>query len=257
MHKIVVPLVGVLVFALTLGGLFLFGPGGVSGAAAPFLDALARRDYVAAAAQRTQRFKDSVPQEAFERFLAQSKVGLFANGSWSSWTIDNGVGTVDGEISTATGERLPLRLSMIKEGGDWRIDAIQPLNPAGGDAALLPTPVDAVTLIRDSTAAFARGVMGGDFSELHDGAAPELKTQFSAADLGAQFKPFVENRIDLRPLEEVAPNLTAQPAVDADGVLRLVGYYPAEGGKVDFDYKYVFRFTGWRLISIQVNVVPD
>ena len=257
MHKIVVPLVGLLVFGLTLAGLLLFGPGGVSGAAQPFLEALARRDFVAAAAQRTQRFQQAVPQDDFERFLSESKLGLFASGSWSGWTIENGVGTVDGEINTATGERLPLRLSMIKEGGQWQIDAIQPLDPAGGDAAAMPTPIAAVGLIRDSTGLFARGAVAADFSELHAAAAPELQAQFSAADLAAQFKPFVDNRIDLRPLEQVSPNLSAQPSVDADGVLRLVGYYPADGGKVDFDYKYVYRFTGWRLISIQVNVVPD
>jgi hypothetical protein len=257
MHKIVVPLVGLLVFGLTLAGLLLFGPGGVSGAAQPFFEALARRDFVAAAAQRTQRFQQAVPQEEFERFLSQSRVGQYASGSWSGWKIENGVGSVDGEVALATGERLSLRLSMLKEGGDWRIDAIQPLNPDGGDEAALPTPVEAVALIRDSTGAFARGVMAGDFSGLHEAASPELQAKYTAADLGAQFKAFVDNQIDLRSLEEVAPNLTAQPSIDADGALRLVGYYPAEGGKIDFDYKYVYRFTGWRLISIQVNVVPD
>lgn len=257
MPRIVLPLVGVLVFGLTLAGLLLFGPGGVSGGAQPFLEALAQRDFVAAAAQRSQRFQQAVPQDEFERFLSESKLGLFASGSWSGWTIENGVGTVDGEINTATGERLPLRLSMIREGGQWRIDAIQPLGPAAGDAAVLPTPIAAVGLIRDATGLFARGVMDADFSELHAAAAPELQAQFSAADLAAQFKPFVDNRIDLRPLEQVSPNLSAQPSVDADGVLRLVGYYPAEGAKVDFDYRYVYRYTGWRLISIQVDVAPD
>ena len=260
MQKIVLPLVGLGVFGITLALLLLFGPGGVSGAADPFLQALERRDFVAAAAQRTRRFQDAVPQQDFERFLSESRIGLFAGGAWSGWRIEDGVGTVEGTVTTATGETIPLRLSMRKEEGQWRIDAIQPLRADAGldeAARALPTPVQSVGLIRDATMVFARGVVAGDFAGLREAAAPEFKSQFTVADLDAQFKPFVDAGIDLRPLEEVPPNLSAEPSVDADGVLRLVGYYPADGGKVDFDYKYVYRYTGWRLISLQVNVVPD
>ncbi len=260
MQKIVLPIVGLLTFGLTLAILFLFGPGGVSGAAQPFLDALAKRDFVAAANMRSTRFRDAVSQDAFERFLGESRIGMYASGSWSGWKIENGVGTVDGEFRTATGETRPLRLSMIKEDGEWRIDAIQPLRPdtdRDTPAAVLPTPIEAVILIRDATAQFARGVNAGDFTELRDAAAPELKAQYSVAELDAQFKAFVDNRINLLPLEEVAPNLSAEPAVDPDGVLRVVGYYPVAGGRVEFDYKFVYRYVGWRLISINVNVVPD
>lgn len=258
MQKIVLPLVGLGAFGITLLVLLLFGPGGVSGAADPLLDALARRDFVAAAAQRSRAFQEAVPQEDFERFLSESGVGRYASGRWSGWQIEDGVGTVEGSITTATGESLPLRLRFLKEDGQWRIDAIQPLREAEGEAArVLPTPVQSVGLVRDATVLFARGVAAGDFAVLRDAAAPEFQAQFTAADLGAQFRPFVDAGIDLRPLEGVPPNLSAEPSVDGAGVLRLVGYYPADGGKVDFDYKYVYRFTGWRLISLQVNVVPD
>lgn len=260
MQKIVLALVGVGVFAITLAVLLLFGPGGVSGAADPFLQALERRDFVAAAAQRTQRFQEAVPQDDFERFLSESKVGMYASGSWSGWQIEDGVGRVDGSITTATGEVLPLRLSFAKEEGAWKIDAIQPLRDGVGleeSALVQPTPVQAVALVRDATAVFAEGVVARDFSALRDAAAPEFRAQFSVADLDAQFKPFVDAGIDLRPLAGTPPNLSAEPSVDEAGVLRLVGYYPADGGKVDFDYKYVYRYTGWRLVSLQVNVVPD
>jgi hypothetical protein len=260
MQKIVVSLVGLGVFGVTLAGLLLFGPGGLSGAADPFLQALERRDFVAAAALRTQRFQEAVPQPDFERFLKESRVGQFASGKWSGWKIENGVGSVDGEITTLTGETLPLRVSMRKEDGQWRIDAIQPLRDGVGldeAARVLPTPVQSVALVRDATMLFAHGVVDRDFSALREAAAPEFKAQFTVADLDAQFKPFVDAGIDLRPLENVPPNFSAEPSVDASGVLRLVGYYPADGGKVDFDYQFVYRYTGWRLISLRVNVVPD
>lgn len=260
MQKIVLGLVGVGVFAITLAVLLLFGPGGVSGAADPFLQALERRDFVAAAAQRTKRFQEAVPQDAFERFLRESKVGMYASGSWSGWQIEDGVGTVEGSITTATGQALPLRLSFVKEDGQWRIDAIQPLREGAAldeRERVTPTPIEAVTLVRDATMLFAQGVVARDFSALRDAAAPEFRAQFSVADLDAQFKPFIDAGIDLRPLEATPPNLGAEPSVDDSGVLRLVGYFPAEGGKVDFDYKLVYRYTGWRLISLQVNVVPD
>ncbi len=113
MQKIVLALVGGGVFAITLAVLLLFGPGGVSGAADPFLKALERRDFVAAAAQRTRRFQEAVPQEDFERFLSESKVGAYAGGSWSGWQIENGIGRVEGSARTATGETLPLRLYFL------------------------------------------------------------------------------------------------------------------------------------------------
>lgn len=260
MQKIVLPLVGLFAFAITLGMLLLFGKGGVSEGVEPFLKAVAARDFVGASNLRSQRFRDAVTQQEFERFLSESKVGLYASGSWTSWRIENGVGTVEGEITTATGDTRPLRIRMLREGGQWRIDAIQPLRPGvdrDSPEAGLPTPIEAVTLVRDSTSDFARGVLGADFAPLHRRAAPELQSQYTAAQLTSQFQAFIDNRIDLTPLESVPPNLSAEPSIDADGILRLVGYYPAEGGKVDFDYRYVYRYTGWRLISIQVNMVPD
>lgn len=258
MHKIVLPLVGLGAFGITLLALLLFGPGGVSGAADPFLDALARRDFVAAAAQRSRAFQEAVPQEDFERFLSETGVGRYASGRWSGWQIEDGVGTVDGSIKTATGESLPLRLRFLKEDGQWRIDAIQPLREAEGEAARgVPTPVQSVGLVRDATTLFARGVAAGDFSALREAAAPEFKAQVTVADLDAQFKPFVDAGIDLRPLEQVPPNLSAEPSVDDAGALRLVGYYAVDGAKVDFDYRFVYRFTGWRLFSLQVEVAPE
>lgn len=260
MHKIVVPLVGLLVFGLTLAGLMLFGPGGVSGAAEPFFEALARRDFVAAAAQRTQRFQQAVPQEDFERFLSDSKLGLYASGVWSGWQSVNEDGRLDGRITTATGEVLPMRVSFRKEGGEWRVDGVQPLREGAAldEAALVtPSPVQAVALIRDATALFARGVAASDFTELRDAAAPEFRETASVADLGAQFKPFVDAGIDLRTLDGVAPNLTAQPSVDENGILRLVGYYAADGLKLDFDYKFVYRYTDWRLIGLEMSVAAN
>jgi hypothetical protein len=255
MHKIVLALVGVGVFAITLVVLLLFGPGGVSGAADPFLQALERRDFVAAAAQRTQRFQEAVPHDAFERFLKDSKVGMYAGGSWSGWQIQDGVGTVDGSITTATGEVLPLRLSFLKEDGGWKVDAIQPLREGADDAArTTPTPIQAVALVRDATLLFAQGVAARDFTALREASAPEFQATATVADLDAQFQGFVDAGIDLRALEGVPPNLSADPGVDGNGVLRLVGYYAADGLKLDFDYKFVYRYTGWRLIGMQMNL---
>lgn len=257
MQKIVLGVVGVGVFAITLAVLLLFGPGGVSGAADPFLQALERRDFVAAAAQRTKRFQETVPQDAFERFLRESKVGMYASGSWSGWQIQDGVGTVDGSITTATGEVLPVRLSFLKEDGQWRIDAIQRLRDGAAldeAARLQPTPIEAVTIVRDATAQFADGVARRDFTRLHEGAAPEFRSTATVADLNQQFKAFLDAGVDLRILENAPPNLTAEPAVGDDGVLRIVGYYDASGIKLEFDYKFVYRHTAWRLIGLQYSM---
>jgi hypothetical protein len=257
MQKIVLPLVGLAAFGITLALLLLFGPGGVGGAADPLLQALERRDFVAAAAQRTRRFQEAVPQQDFERFLSESRVGLFASGRWSGWQIENGVGTVEGEVTTATGEKIPLRLSMLKEDGQWRIDAIQPLRAGAGldeAARVQPTPIEAVTLVRDITMQFAHGVATRDFTKMHIATAPEFKETASVSDLSSQFQGFVDTGVDLRVLEDVPPNLSAEPAVDDAGVLRIVGYYSVDGLKLDFDYKFVYRFTGWRLIGLQMGL---
>ena len=70
----------------------------------------------------------------------------------------------------------------------------------------------------------------------------------------AGFSPFIEHHINLAPVEKVAPLLTSEPGVSAQGVLQVEGYFPFTESHVNFSYKYVYRFTDWKIVGINVHV---
>ena len=91
----------------------------------------------------------------------------------------------------------------------------------------LPVSLEqALYLIRSTLLTLNDANRSGNYTVLHDLAAPDFQAQNSAADLGQSFSDLRHRNFDLYGVALLAPQFTEAPALDQNGLLRLAGYFP-------------------------------
>ncbi|TWU25573.1 hypothetical protein [Bythopirellula polymerisocia] len=212
------------------------------------------RDFLA------EEFKAATSPEEFEVFLTESALIDFKEASWNSRSVANGSGELEGVVLTKSGGSIPVQMSFVKELGAWKIYAIQKkgagLNAAATEDVPIPTKAEAAVLIKDTTRDFAAAINSKDYTQFHADLAKEFQEQVPLEKFNEIFSVFIESEVDLSVLENLQPMFTAEPALSAEGVLLLEGYFASKPSRVKFSYKYVLRGTKWELLGIVVNIEP-
>ena len=132
-----------------------------------------------------------------------------------------------------------------------------PEKPPAPVAEKLPVGVEqAFYLIRSTLLTLNDANRSGNYSVLRDLAAPDFQARNSAADLADSFADLRRRKFDLFAAALVAPELTATPALDGKGMLRLTGHFPTRPQQIDFDLLFQNVGTQWRLFGIAVATPP-
>jgi hypothetical protein len=107
-------------------------------------------------------------------------------------------------------------------------------------------------LIRSTLLALNDANRTGNYTVLRDLASPDFQARNSAADLSDSFSDLRRRHFDLFSVALAAPQLSAVPALDNNGMLRLVGIFPTRPSQINFDL--LFQNTGkqWQLFGISV-----
>lgn len=108
-------------------------------------------------------------------------------------------------------------------------------------------------LIRSTLLTLNDADRSGNYTVLRDLASPTFQAANTDADIASAFSDLRRRRIDLSVVAVVAPHLTAEPAVDALGLLELSGYFPANRLQIDFNLKFQNVSGKWRLVAISVS----
>jgi len=128
-----------------------------------------------------------------------------------------------------------------------------PAKPPAPAAQKLPVSVEqAFYLIRLTLLTLNDANRSGNYSVLRDLAAPDFQAKNSAADLADSFADLRRRKFDLFAAALVAPELTAAPALEAKGMLRLTGHFPTRPQQINFDLLFANVGGQWRLFGIAV-----
>lgn len=128
-----------------------------------------------------------------------------------------------------------------------------PAKPPVSSTKNLPVSVEqAFYLIRSTLLTLNDANRSGNYSVLRDLAAPDFQARNSAADLADSFADLRRRKFDLFAAALIAPELTAAPALDAKGMLRLTGHFPTRPQQIDFDLLFQNVGGQWRLFGIAV-----
>jgi hypothetical protein len=110
----------------------------------------------------------------------------------------------------------------------------------------------ALYLIRSTLLTLNDANRTGNYTVLRDLASPDFQAKNTAADLSDSFTDLRRRRFDLFSAALAAPQLTAPPALDVNGMLRLTGLFLTRPLQINFDLLFQNVGGQWRLFGISV-----
>jgi hypothetical protein len=133
----------------------------------------------------------------------------------------------------------------------------KPAPPAVAAPQTLPVTIEqALYLIRSTLLTLNDANRSGNYTVLRELAAPGFQAKNTAADLGQIFSDLRHRNFDLFSVALAAPQLSSPPALDANKMLRLTGYFPTVPLRINFDLLFQNVEGQWRLFGIAVATPP-
>lgn len=116
----------------------------------------------------------------------------------------------------------------------------------------LPPPETLLALVRTNLIALDHACRTGNFSVLRELSGPFLRSKLSVDALASSFANLCASKADMVAVSIVTPTLTEQPALVANGMLRLVGSFAIRPSDIRFEMLFEAAGGEWRLAGMNV-----
>jgi hypothetical protein len=123
-------------------------------------------------------------------------------------------------------------------------------------AAPRPANIDrngVLILVRSVLLALDQANKTGNYTVLRDIAAPGFRVN-TAARLAEIFAKLREDKLDLSGVAAVDPQLSLAPQIEANGLMRMAGFFPSVPAQVNFELLFAPVDGQWQLFGLSVNV---
>jgi hypothetical protein len=126
------------------------------------------------------------------------------------------------------------------------------------NAASAPQPAQidrngVLILIRSTILALDQANKTGNYTVLRDLGAPGFQTN-NAARLAEIFATQRRDNLDLSGVVVIDPQLTVLPQIEANGMMRMAGFFPSVPQQVNFELLFAPVNGQWRLFGLSLNV---
>lgn len=120
----------------------------------------------------------------------------------------------------------------------------------------VPDPQELIDLVRDTVLAVDAGNKSGDYSQLFKMGAPAFQTANPPDRLAQSFALLRAHNLDLAPVRNMTPLTTGPPALDRNGLLRILGYFELHDRQIVYDVLYEYDAPGRRWLVSGVSLTP-
>ncbi|WP_247786264.1 hypothetical protein [Bradyrhizobium sp. 170] len=143
--------------------------------------------------------------------------------------------------------------------------AVMAASTSGGHAqqapeqAPKPAQIDrngVMILIRSTLLALDQANKTGNYTVLRDLGAPGFQTN-TAARLAEIFAKQRNDNLDLSGVAVIDPQLNLLPQIEANGLMRMAGFFPSVPTQVNFELAFAPVHGQWRLFGISVSIGPS
>ncbi|MVT53802.1 hypothetical protein GPL17_25345 [Bradyrhizobium yuanmingense] len=110
-----------------------------------------------------------------------------------------------------------------------------------------------VILIRSTLLALDQANKTGNYTVLRDIGAPGFQSN-TAARLGEIFAKLRNDNLDLSGVAVIDPQLNLLPQIEANGMMRMAGFFPSVPTQVNFDLAFAPVNGQWRLFGLSVSI---
>jgi hypothetical protein len=111
-----------------------------------------------------------------------------------------------------------------------------------------------IILIRSTLLALDDANKTGNYSVLRDLAAPGFQQVNNDAGLAQIFAAERKGNLDLSGVAVLEPQLTVLPQIEANGMMRMAGFFPSAPTQVNFELLYAPVNRQWRLMGLSVSL---
>ena len=128
--------------------------------------------------------------------------------------------------------------------------------PSPSAPAPMAAPIDrngVLILIRSTLLGLDQANKTGNYTVLRDLGSPEFQAN-SDAKLAEIFANLRRDNIDLSGVAVLEPQLTVLPQIEANGMMRMVGFFPSAPTQVNFALLYAPVNRQWRLFGVSVSL---
>jgi hypothetical protein len=207
--------------------------------------------------QSTSReFQAATSQDQFMAFLKSSTIADYESAAWSSRSISDNIGELEGSIKTKAGGVVPVKMKFVKERGKWKLLSIEKASAgivAEATPASVPADAELAAMSNNSVLMLARAINYNDFGSFYSSISKIWQNQTTADALKENFKSFVDQKIDLTVIEGKNPEFSEKASIDGSGRLILTGFYLVPPAKINFTLKYIKEEKQWELVGINVS----
>ena len=130
----------------------------------------------------------------------------------------------------------------------------QPASPAASPPK--PAQIDrngVLILVRSALLALDQANKTGNYTVLRDLGAPGFQAN-TAARLSEIFAKQRNDNIDLSGVAVIDPQLSLLPQIEANGMMRMTGFFPSVPSQVNFELIYAPVNGQWRLFGLGVTI---
>ena len=115
-------LIGIVVFIVGILAIGYFATSGLTEPVGRHLDALRAGNIEAAYAETSIAFQQSTSLEQYAAFIERyPALKNIADYSFSERSVENGIGTLKGKLTTTDGGVVPIEFKLVKENDQWKI----------------------------------------------------------------------------------------------------------------------------------------
>lgn len=109
-------------------------------------------------------------------------------------------------------------------------------------------------LVRSVILALDQANKTGNYTVLRDIGAPGFQQANTAARLGDIFARQRADKLDLSGVAAIDPQLSLLPQIEANGLMRMAGFFPSVPQQVNFELLFAPVDGQWRLFGLSVNL---
>jgi uncharacterized protein YxeA/2C-methyl-D-erythritol 2,4-cyclodiphosphate synthase len=219
--------------------------------------ALIRDGNIKAAYQSTAReFQAATSEDQFMAFLKSSSIAEYQSATWTSRSISNNVGELEGSLKTKGGGVIPVKVKFVKENGKWKLLSIEKAAAgivADSTVAVVPADADLIGLTNNSVLMLGQAINAGNFASFYSSTAKLWQNQTTADAIKQIFQSFIDQKVDLTVIQGKNPEFSEKASIDGNGRLILKGFYLVQPAKVNFTLKYIQEDKQWKLVGINVS----
>lgn len=196
--------------------------------------------------------------EQFAAFVKSSRLDQYRSSNWNKFNVVNSQGTLEGTVTLKDGSSVPLKVSLVNEGG-WKVLGMELTGGAGATVTpparpSVPSDAELKKLVNRDMSEFRKASRGQDFTRFHSTLAEPFREKYTAEALSGVYEAYRDRDGDLAAVEAIDPTITKPATLDANGVLKVEGEYPARPAAVVFEIKYLFENGEWKVLGFYIKL---